>query len=48
MKNTSNSYLKLLLGTSMIKHKKKLDVDRQKLLGHLSIISTEEVVLNST
>ena len=24
----------------------KLDVDRQKLLGHLSIISTEEVVLN--
>ena len=26
----------------------KLDVDRQKLLGHLSIISTEEVVLNST
>ena len=25
----------------------KLDVDRQKLLGYLSIISTEEVVLNS-
>ena len=50
MKNTSNSYIKALVGyiNDQTQEMYKLDVDRQKLLGHLSIISTEEVVLNST
>ena len=30
------------------RYKNKLDVDRQKLFGHSSSISTEEVALNST
>ena len=43
MKNTSNSYLKLLLHgyiNDQTQEMYKFDVDRQKLLGHLSIIST--------
>ena len=50
MKNTSNSLLKTLIGyiNDQTQEMHKLDVDRQKLLGHLSIINTEEVVLNST